>query len=211
MIRAPQLLQQRDPRRVERTEPTLRTERPALKRDARRPTETLEQFVAALEKHQWSNFTNSYCDFCTRFKEEDRLFARAMQLGPRGVDAFHQAREEMISGIVHAAVRQAQQNTAEMYKQRIAEMREKFMRPIDHFKEKLDRHDWTYEYSDDNKSWKAAAANENLLIAEALAGGDEFIEAFKARYNQAFTDGRFCPWDHMVRRHKANNPGKYAA
>lgn len=211
MIRAPQLLQQRDPRRGERTEPTLRTEHPALKRDARRPSETLEQFVVALEKHQWSNFTNSYGDFCTRFKEEDRLFARAMQLGPRGVDAFHQAREEMITGIVQAAVRQAQQNTAEMYKQRIAEMREKFMRPIDHFKEKLDRHDWTYEYSDDNKSWRAAAANEDLLIADALAGGDEFIEAFKARYSQAFTDGRCCPWDHMVRRHKANHPGKYAA
>lgn len=205
MIRAPHLLQSREPRRNDRND------RPAVKRDIRRPSETLDQFIAALEHHKWSNFTNSYGDFCERFKEEDKLFARAMQLGPRGVDAFRQAREEMIESIVHLAVRNAQQNTADLYKKRIEELRTKFMRPIDFFQEKLDRHDWTYEYKDSSKSWRADAEAEDKLIEEALAGGEEFIEAFKARYNKAFTDGRVCPWDHFVRRHKANHPGKYAA
>jgi hypothetical protein len=157
-----------------------------------------------LANHGWSHQANNYGDYIERFKQEDRLFARAMQLSVAGMDAFRQAREDSIMHIVDTAVRQAQANTAEIYKRRIAELRLKYMTPLDHYQEELDRHDWTYDYSDNNHTWRCAAEMERALVNKAIAAGEPFIEAFKTRYNAAFTDGRTCPWDHIVRRVKAN-------
>ena len=203
MNRLPALMQQRDRARTQHK----RDEQP--KREHKRPLETLQEYQQSLDAHQWSNFTNTYVDFITQFKEENRLLARGIQLGPAGFHAFREAREAMIMSIVDTAVQQAQQSTAEYYKKEIAELRARYVKPIDTFREDLDKHDWTYEYIEENQKWSKWAENEDQLIRRAILGGEEFIQAFKERYNRAFRDGRTCNWDMLVRRHKANNPGMY--
>jgi len=51
--------------------------------------------------------------------------------------------------------------------------------------ERLDFHDWYYEFSDDNGVWLAGQAKAQSLRTEAMAD-PIFSELYKARYEQAF-------------------------
>lgn len=149
----------------------------------RQPSETLDSFLFDLRKHVWSHATDTYRDYVRAVKEEDRLFARAMQLAVPGLNAFREAKEESIMRVVDVAVRQATSELHKQMQQRIDELRAKYVTPLDEYKERLERHDWFYSYSDDNLVWRAGLASQYKLILEAANRPEEdrqqWIDAFK--------------------------------
>lgn len=55
---------------------------------------------------------------------------------------------------------------------------------LDQFLFKLDRHDWTYNYSDDHSVWRKGVANERLILEEAKAHPalQELVDAYNRFY-----------------------------
>jgi hypothetical protein len=155
---------------------------PSQRRPVRAPIESFEDFLKALHAHKWSHSRNNYHDFIKAIKMEDELFSRAMQQSIPGLDAFRQAKEDSIMSIVDSAVRQAERSLVDHYQARIDALRAKFMTPLDIYKERLEQHDWHYDYSDDSRAYKAGTLAQHQLVLEAANrtthDRQEFIDAY---------------------------------
>lgn len=155
-------------------------------RPPRAPIESFDTFAFDLCAHVWSHSCNNHRDYIKAVKKEDELFSRAMQQNIPGLDAFRQAKEDSIMAIVAAAVRQAEHTWVDHYQGRIDKLRARYMTPLDIYKERLEQHDWHYDYSDDLRVYKAGASAQHQLVLDADSrakqGEGQYIDAFLDAY-----------------------------
>lgn len=149
--------------------------------------QALAQFTEDLLEHTWSFQTSSYFQLMEAQSAESELFKRALLLGIQGVDAFNYRRIETLKEIrdtEYERGRKAQeermQSSVDYYKNKLEETRAMYMKPIDFFNEKLEKHDWYYEFSDDITVYRRGKKAEAELEEAAKEGGPEFVAALSA-------------------------------
>jgi hypothetical protein len=152
------------------------------RRPVRAPIESFDDFMNVLRAHVWSHSCNNHRDYIKAVKKEDELFSRAMQQNIPGLDAFRQVKEDSIMAIVNAALRQAERTWVDHYQGRIDKLRARYMTPLDIYKERLEQHDWHYDYSDDVRVYKAGTLAQHQLVLEAANRStydrQEYIDAY---------------------------------
>lgn len=164
----------------------------------------LNELDKEMESHLWSHDTKNYRDYVNAVKREDQFFARAVQLGVPGMDIFRAAKAASIKEKIDQALDYHLGLNQEHFDQRVAGLRQRYMSPLDVFKEKLVNHDWSFGDAD-HLAWRRGAIQQHLLIKEAIEGGEVYVTAFKEQYEAAFASpSRKCPWDALVRVYKAN-------
>jgi hypothetical protein len=152
--------------------------------------QALAHFRKELEEHVWSFQTDSYHTLVESHNKEIEFFKTAMRLGIQGVDEFVYARDEAMRQITRAEFdrgvawqKSIDQNSIDYLKKQLEETQNKYMTPLDFFKEKLERHDWYYSFSDDMSVYRRGAAAEEALLKEANELGPEFEKAFQDKRN----------------------------
>lgn len=145
---------------------------------------TYEDLVDKLANHMWADPKMSHGQYWRAMKEEQKLFKLAQSLGGRGVELYRTYHDGHIDQLrAHSyrngmnVQREADMLISDILRKKLKECRDKYMTPLDHFKEKLDNHDWYYEFSDDITVYRAGKANELSLEKEAKEGGPEFVQA----------------------------------
>lgn len=143
--------------------------------------QALALFTKQLEEHLWSFQTNSYYTLIQAQAEEIDLFKQAQVLGIQGVDEYIYHRDQALEGIRDVAFNRGMerqksnmQSSIDYLQKKLEETRAKYMKPIDFFKEKLEKHDWYYSFSDDITVYRRGKAAEDALEKEAKEGGPEF-------------------------------------
>ncbi len=140
-----------------------------------------------LSDHQWADPQSPHNEYWRAMKAEQRLFKLAQSLGGRGVEMYRISHENHLaqaravsyrSGMDYQ--RQSDATILATVKRQLENCRAKYMTPLDLFKEKLDKHDWYYEFSDDITVYRSGKANEAALMKEAAEAGPEFQAAFSA-------------------------------
>lgn len=146
---------------------------------------TFEQFAEMLDNHTWADPAMAHNDYWKAAKAESKLWRLAQTLAGRGVEMYRQGHFEHLGGIRHAEYDKGAEtyklitdNAIAFLKKQLEETRQKYMTPLDLFKEKLDKHDWYYLYSDDVTVYRSGLAKEEALFKEAKEGGILFIDAF---------------------------------
>lgn len=146
-----------------------------------------DDLAKMISVHQWADPKDPHNEYWRAMKAEHRLFKLAQSLGGRGVELYRAAHENHLAQSNAVSYRngmdyqrQNDSNVLAIMKKQLQECREKYMKPIDVFKEKLDKHDWYYDFSDDISVFRAGKANEASLMKEAAEGGPEFQAAFTA-------------------------------
>lgn len=147
---------------------------------------TLDQFNEILSRHRWSFQADSYGDLFAARKEEQELWALAQKLGIYGVDEFVESQQRVLREMRHTAYEEGHahahaesEHTLKYFRDRLEATRQKYMTPLDFFKEELDMHDWYYAYSDARDVYQRGAARQKELWEKAQAGGSEFVKAFE--------------------------------
>ena len=151
----------------------------------------LAQFTEKLEEHLWSFMAVSYHDLTTAQAAEVELFKEAQHLGIQGVDEFVYHRGLVLDTMTTAAYHRgydAQKKLSDDYvehlRKQLEETRQKYMKPIDFFKEKLEKHDWYYDFSDDIAVYRRGKAAEKKKKKEAKELGSEFEAAFNEAHQR---------------------------
>ena len=146
---------------------------------------TFEQLNDMLNRHTWADPKADHSDYWRAMKSEASLFKVAQSLGGRGVEIFRQAHWAHIEASRQAeydkayeASRLGDKRIVDFLKKQLEETRNKYMKPIDFFKEKLEKHDWYYQYSDDINVYRAGKTKEEEINKAMEQGGEEFRRAF---------------------------------
>jgi hypothetical protein len=147
--------------------------------------QALAQYRTKLQQHVWSFQTGSFYDFDRTVKKERDLYADAVRLGMDGVMTFVQEQMEAIENFTRPAVEQAYNRAKEGSVNQIAylekaleETRQKYMKPIDFFKEKIDRYDFWWDMSDDGGVLRAGQASLDSIEADIKKHGAEFAKVW---------------------------------
>lgn len=61
-----------------------------------------------------------------------------------------------------------------------------FMPTLEIYVKMLERHDWTYEMSDDHSVWQRGVEAEGKLLGIAKCGGEPFKKAYNTEYAKQF-------------------------
>lgn len=174
---------------------------------SRRPTETLVDLITALRHHTWAHRTTNYRDYVIAVRQEDLLFARAMQLAVPGLDAFRRAREDALLEMVEMAVSQVEQELTATYRTRINELRAKYMSEIEVYQEELAQADWYFDSADDLLMYQRGATEQHKLVLKAHNRPEVdrvlWINAFKVAYASAHNAA--ANWDKLVALAKADS------
>lgn len=177
------------------------------RREVRRPTETLIDLITALRYHTWAHRTTNYRDYVNAVRQEDLLFARAMQLAVPGLDAFRQAREDAVLEVVNVVVSQVELELTARYQTRINELRAKYMSELDVYQEELSQADWYFDSADDLLMYQRGATEQHKLVLKAHNRPEAerflWINVFKAAYANAH--GNEANWEKLVALAKASN------
>lgn len=151
---------------------------------------TYEQLAAMLKAHQWADPAAGHHQYWKAAKAESKLWRLAQSLGGRGVEIYREAHFAHLDAIRQAEYLKGTETHKRIVdpsiaylKKQLEQTRAKYMTPLDHFKEKLDKHDWYYEFSDDITVYRAGKANEAALEKEAKESGPEFVQALSEACN----------------------------
>lgn len=171
--------------------------------------EQFNQDLASLRLHlkhrTWTFATDNYRDFLILQEEEADLFALASKLGMLGVksyiDAQRDAMDDLVRPQVGEQVRRSDANWREVVeglRKQVADVKQKYMRPVDLYKEQLDRHDWFYDYSDSASVARAGRTSQAALIKAANEGGKELQDALVQKWNETYKVTE--TWDSIQRK-----------
>lgn len=156
----------------------------------------LKQYRAELERlgdemrdHTFSFATDNYRDYMIATTKEREFLVRAQRLGLAGIQVYRYWTNVNMTRKTNEVVEQRVTAVRKTYEERIAKLREQFMKPIDYYRERLESHDWTHPMSDDRGVYNAGARNQAKLLEEALEGGEEYKQAFKEAYEKAWSYG----------------------
>lgn len=135
---------------------------------------TLDQLTQMLENHMWPFQAENYANLHSSVQRTHELFRLAQTLSMKGVSTFHYAQHNAIQllrdesyDIGYKRGRETGEAQINYLLQALEETRQKYMKPVDFFKEKLERHDWYWQYSDDGNVARNASRREDEIIAEA--------------------------------------------
>ena len=159
------------------------------KTDLKQYRADLDRLFEEMRNHAYSFATDNYRDYMIALGKEREFLVRAQRLGKAGIDAY---RFWTRSAMNHHAEKTFTENVRVIKhacEERIARLRDQYMRPIDHYRERLASHDWTYAMSDSMSVHDAGERRQAILIQEALEGGEEYKQAFKEAYEKAWSHG----------------------
>ena len=146
-----------------------------------------------LEHRSWTFQADNYRDFLILQEEEADLFALATKLGMLGVksyiDAQRAAMDDLIRPQIGEEVRRNDANwreVVEALRKQVEEVKQKYMTPVDLFKEELDKHDWWTDSSDSLSVYKAGEASLKKLLQKAKQGGYDFQCAIVDKWNVTY-------------------------
>jgi len=151
----------------------------------------LDQFQQRIKQHTWSftGMIRNFRDFIKAVQFEERLIFEAISMkmyGTEAVETYYHEQQRVLNQIVDERVEKRLAESEEGLRQRIEkleerleETRQKYMRPIDVFKEKLELHDWFYHYIDNTASYLHWDEREKALLKEVEEGGEEFKQAWQ--------------------------------
>jgi hypothetical protein len=181
-----------------------------IRREAFQPTESFEDFIDALYAHVWAHTTNNYGDFIQQTKAEDRLFSRAMSQSLRGLDAFRRVKEDSIRSLISTAVHQAINTERAKSQEQLTKQKADYeailtpeQKQLMAFRQRLESHDWWYDYIDDGKLWRSHNDHHKLLLKEAREQGKVFEEMFVTVYKEKVGKQANTTW--TFEQHYANN------
>lgn len=146
---------------------------------------TLSQLTQMLESHVWSFDQQHYQGFIQAQKNETELFRMAVMLGISGVDEYRWAQNRAIRYREQDAVAEERKQISQVFEGRIKYLteqleatRQKYMKPVDFFKERLEHHDWYWQYSDDIGVSRRGMQAEREIEQAIKEGGAEFQQAY---------------------------------
>lgn len=167
----------------------IETSRRTQRADRDEALARLDRLNDDLAKHKWSFTQKNFRDYIQAVRLEERFFATAMSMrmfGPEAVESVAIAQTN--AAVVHAnavarndpySETKRLENKIEYLEKKLKETREQYMKPVDFYKEKLERHDWFYDYSDDRGVYQRGNEREQALRKEAEEGGPEFKAAWQ--------------------------------
>jgi hypothetical protein len=154
--------------------------------------DTLEALIEALKKHRWVFETDTLYDLFQSAQEEANLFKAARHHGLQGILEYIEHQDLAMDERAQSACRLMEDRYVnklnrlrQYYEAKFKDLR-RFMTPLDLFKEKLENHDWYYDFSLDPEIYRTGRDREEQLRIEALNGGMEFQQAFTEAKNAAF-------------------------
>jgi hypothetical protein len=169
----------------------------------------LNQFNEDLWAHTWSFQCDNYADYMLALKKEPEFARRAELLGKQGVDlhrwAIKRKQELQLRQVVKAEFQvevDRLRQEIERQKGEVLRVKQKYMRPVDEFEAELERHDWFYDYSDDNNTYRAGKAAEKRLLQIAKEGGVDFQNVIVALWNKKY-DGQKSTWSDLEAKIRA--------
>jgi hypothetical protein len=169
----------------------------------------LNQFNEDLWAHVWSFQCDNYADYMTALKKEPEFGRRAEMLGKQGVDLHRWAIKRKHELHVRQTLKAEMQpeldrlrSEIESQKAEILRVKMKYMRPVDLFEAELERHDWFYDYSDDNNTYRAGKTAEKRLLQTAKEGGVDFQNVIVALWNKKY-DGQKSTWSDLEAKIRA--------
>lgn len=137
----------------------------------------------------FSSQVDNYRTYMLAQAKEREFLVRAQRLGKSGIDTYRFYVNEAIGRQVALQVMTVRNELNAAWQKRMDVMRNKYMQPIDFFREKLAGFDWTHPMSDSMHVCNNGADRQQKLIDEAIAGGDEFKRAFKEAYEKGWSSG----------------------
>jgi hypothetical protein len=153
--------------------------------------ESLVDLSEDLHQHEWSHMTNNYRDYIQSVKAESNLFSRAMSLGPLGVDTFRRVKEDSIRSLINTAAHQAAKTERDKGQEALQKQKAAFeailtaeQKELMAFREKLERHDWWYDYIDETAKWRGHDEHHKALLKEARLCGKAFEDVWVAVYKE---------------------------
>jgi hypothetical protein len=142
-------------------------------------------------------------------KKEPEFARRAELLGKQGIDlhrwAIKRKHELQLRQTLKAEMQpelDRLRRDIESQKAEILRVKMKYMRPVDLFEAELERHDWFYDYSDDNNTYRAGKAAEKRLLQTAKEGGVDFQNVIVALWNKKY-DAQKSTWSDLEAKIRA--------
>lgn len=146
---------------------------------------TLDQFHELLINHKWSFQTDSFAEFVKAQRAERDFFDIAMRGGVDYIRAISNVQIAPIKQMESASYQEAMAKAEKSYAEKAATGDEEF----DAYRERLNYHDWHFDYSDDIKVWRRGNEAHKALMDIAKEKGGIYIACWNHRVKKAYGDG----------------------
>jgi hypothetical protein len=151
----------------------------------------LENLYNKLGEHNFTLEATSFYELFQSIEADYAIFHEAKTHGIEGVlmylaelEACRSVNEEAAHERGMISQKRLSDSTIEYLNKQLEATRKKYMKPIDFFMEKLEAHDWYYEFSDDIKVYRRGKASEEELKKEAQENGPEFKAAWQTAFDR---------------------------
>ncbi len=146
----------------------------------------------------FSSTIDNYRAYMLAQAKEREFLVRAQRLGKAGIDTYRYYTNVAIGGMLSDKIMEVRKELQQAWSKRLDDVRNKYMQPIDFYRETLANFDWTHPMSDSMHVNNNGADRQQKLIDEAIAGGEEFKQAFKEAYEKGWSygnPGTVWDWD----------------